>query len=52
MHKRYKKTVTFSKKYHAHYEGNSFPQGAVVSIIESRPYSRLKRWEVFGGNKL
>lgn len=51
IHKRYKKTITLSKKYHAHYEGNDFPEGSVVNIVESRPHSKLKRWEVFGGNK-
>ncbi len=41
-----KKTVRKSKKYHAHDEANQCKIGDVVSIRESRPYSKLKNWEV------
>lgn len=41
-----KKTVRRSKKYHAHDEGNAFKVGDQVSIEETRPVSRLKRWVV------
>ena len=40
------KVMTSSKKYHAHDEKNKFKIGDDVSIIESRPYSKKKTWEV------
>ena len=39
-----RKTVRRTKKYHAHDEKNVFKVGDRVSIIESAPVSRLKRW--------
>ena len=39
-----KKTVRRSKKYHAHDEGNVFKTGDQVSIEESAPISKKKRW--------
>jgi small subunit ribosomal protein S17 len=39
-----KKTVRRTKKYHAHDEKNSFKVGDRVSIQETRPISRNKRW--------
>ena len=45
-HPFYGKVVTKSKKYHAHDEKNKFKIGDNVSIIESKPFSKLKRWEV------
>tara|TARA_B100000674_G_scaffold482901_1_gene486004 strand:- start:738 stop:980 length:243 start_codon:yes stop_codon:yes gene_type:complete len=45
-HKLYKKIITRSKKYHAHDENNDFKIGDVVSIIESKPISKLKTWTV------
>ena len=41
-----KKTVRKSKNYHAHDEGNAFKTGDEVSIEETRPMSKLKRWVV------
>jgi small subunit ribosomal protein S17 len=41
-----KKTVRRSKNYHAHDESNRFKVGDTVSIEETRPLSRLKRWTV------
>jgi small subunit ribosomal protein S17 len=41
-----KKTVRRSKKFHAHDEGNAHKVGDLVSIEESRPISRNKRWVV------
>lgn len=41
-----KKTVRRSKKYHAHDETNAHKVGDIVSIEESRPVSRLKRWTI------
>jgi small subunit ribosomal protein S17 len=45
-HPIYSKFVTTSKKYHAHDEGNTANKGDVVTIIESRPHSKLKKWEL------
>jgi len=39
-----KKTVRRTKKYHAHDESNSFKVGDQVSIEETRPISKNKRW--------
>ncbi len=41
-----KKTVRRSKNYHAHDENKSFKVGDIVSIRESKPISKLKRWTV------
>ena len=41
-----KKTIRRSKKYHAHDEGNKHKVGEVVSIEESKPISKNKRWVV------
>ncbi len=43
-----KKTVRRSKNYHAHDEGKAYKVGDLVSIQESRPISKLKRWTVVG----
>ena len=45
-HPFFKKVITSSKKYHAHDETNKFKIGDNIKIIESRPFSRKKRWEV------
>ncbi len=45
-HAKYSKFVHSSKKYHAHDESNKGKLGEAVTIIESRPYSKLKRWEL------
>ena len=45
-HPFFEKVITSSKKYHAHDEKNKFKVGEVVKIIESRPFSKLKKWEV------
>jgi len=39
------KVITSSKKYHVHDEKNKFKIGDNVQIIESRPYSKKKKWE-------
>lgn len=41
-----KKTVRRSKNYHAHDENNAHKVGDNVSIVESKPLSKLKRWAV------
>ena len=45
-HKLYKKIIRQTKKYHAHDEKNEFNVGDTVSIIESKPISKLKKWVV------
>ena len=40
------KIITNSKKYHAHDEKNQFKIGDTVKIIESKPYSKKKKWKV------
>lgn len=49
-HPIYKKTITRSKKYAAHDEENRFKVGDVVRIIESRPISKTKCWQVVYGD--
>ena len=51
VHPRYKKVMTVYKKYHAHDEKNKSKIGDNVSIMESKPISKLKRWTVVEGNK-
>lgn len=46
MHPVYKKFITRSKRYAAHDENNTFKKGDNVRIIECRPISKRKRWEV------
>lgn len=43
-HDLYKKYLTKSRKFKAHDEKNEAKVGDLVSIIESRPLSREKRW--------
>jgi small subunit ribosomal protein S17 len=43
-HPLFKKTVRRTKKYHAHDETNAFKIGDRVSIQESAPVSKNKRW--------
>lgn len=50
MHPVYKKFVKRSKKYAAHDENNQFKVGDIVSIEESRPYSKTKTWTVISNN--
>ena len=45
-HPFYEKVIKRSKKYHAHDEANKFKVGDSVKIIESKPYSKKKRWKV------
>ena len=40
------KVITSSKKYHAHDEKNKFKTGDMVKIIESKPISKKKKWQV------
>jgi len=44
-HPFFKKVITSSKKYHVHDENNKFKIGDNIKIIESKPFSKKKRWE-------
>ena len=46
-----KKIVKVKKKYNAHDENNKFKSGDKVSIIESKPFSKNKKFQVMKGNK-
>jgi small subunit ribosomal protein S17 len=45
-HPVYKRIVSKRKKFYAHDEQQTAQLGDVVRIIECRPLSRLKRWEL------
>ena len=45
-HSLFQKVITSSKKYHAHDEKNKFKIGDDVKIIETKPFSKKKKWEV------
>ncbi len=45
-HPLFGKTMRSSKKYHAHDEANAAQIGDLVQIIESKPHSKLKRFEL------
>ena len=40
------KVITNSKKYNAHDEKNEYKIGDEVRIIESKPFSKTKKWEI------
>ena len=46
-----KKVVKVRKKYNAHDENNKFKTGDKVSIIESKPFSKNKRFQVMENTK-
>ena len=45
-HPLYKRIVTKRKRFYAHDENRTAKVGDVVRIVECRPLSRLKRWEL------
>lgn len=45
-HPVYKRIVTQRKKFYAHDEQSAAKVGDVVRIIECRPLSRMKRWQL------
>src|SRR5271163_1948305 len=45
-HPMYKRIITKHKKFYAHDEQNTAHVGDVVRIIECRPLSKLKRWQL------
>jgi small subunit ribosomal protein S17 len=46
QHPLYKKTIKTSKKYKAHDENNEASAGDIVKIIETKPISKDKRWQL------
>ena len=46
-----KKVLKVRKKYNAHDENNKFKNGDTVSIIESKPFSKNKKFQVMEKNK-
>ena len=46
-----KKVVKVRKKYNAHDENNKFKNGDKVSIIESKPFSKNKKFQVMENTK-
>ena len=45
-HRRYEKIVRSSSTLHAHDESNDANEGDTVRVVESRPMSRTKRWQL------
>jgi small subunit ribosomal protein S17 len=45
-HPKYKRVMKTNKKFYAHDEQNSARVGDVVRIRETRPLSKLKRWQL------
>ncbi len=50
QHPLYKKTTKKTSKLKAHDENNECKVGDEVTIIESRPYSKTKKWVVYKKN--
>ena len=46
-----KKVIKVRKKYNAHDENNKFKNGDKVSIIESKPFSKNKKFQVMENTK-
>ena len=46
-----KKVIKSKKKYSVHDEENKYKNGDMVSIIECKPRSKTKKFEVVGGIK-
>ena len=46
-----KKIIKVKKKYNAHDETNKYKNGDKVMIVESKPFSKNKKFEVMGENK-
>ncbi len=45
-HPKYKKKYRTTKKFYAHDPGNQHKEGDSVTIYETKPLSKLKRWTV------
>ena len=50
-HPKYKKRYWVSKKYKAQNPDNTYKEGDEVTIRESRPLSKEKRWTIIGKSK-
>ena len=46
-----KKVIKVKKKYNAHDENNTFKTGDKVSIVESKPFSKNKKFKVMEVSK-
>tara|TARA_B100000035_G_C20642160_1_gene397091 strand:- start:332 stop:568 length:237 start_codon:yes stop_codon:yes gene_type:complete len=46
-----KKVIKVRKRYNAHDENNKFKNGDKVSIVESKPFSKNKKFQVMENNK-
>ena len=46
QHPKYRRVIRISKKFYAHDEKREAKQGDTVSIVSTRPLSRLKRWRL------
>ena len=51
QHPIFKKVIKSKKKYSVHDKDNKYKNGDKVSIIECRPYSKTKKFEVLGDKK-
>ena len=51
QHALFKKVIKVKKKFSAHDENNKFKNGDKVKIIECKPYSKTKKFEVMEDNK-
>ena len=51
QHPLLKKVIKSKKKYNVHDEQNMFKNGDKVKIIECKPYSKTKKFEVMGDHK-
>ena len=51
QHPMLKKVVKVKKKYHAHDENNKYKNGDKVLIVESKPFSKNKKFQVMENSK-
>ena len=51
VHPKYSTVIKVRKKIHCHDEKNISSKGDSVVVMESRPFSKLKRWVVVAGKK-
>lgn len=51
QHPQYKKVVKRAKRVYAHSENNNYQVGDTVTIMETRPLSKTKRWRVVEESK-
>ena len=51
QHPLFKKVIKVKKKFSVHDENNKFKNGDKVKIIECRPYSKTKKFQVMENNK-